>query len=465
VPNSGLASVSYFSPLSAPTVTGFPSATIPYINVQVVVPTTGRVTFGNLFWTTSGTPTAADWKLVSSASTTNGQPVTNGAYYTFANITLNSGTYYFAYNVGNDVTSSILSPISAALVWNPVAGAGPTGATGASGPTGTTGPTGASITGPSGLLGLSSLTAYLVQAQNIAAPTFTTPTTGATAPSGWSLTTPAVTVGQVLWYIQGRYNANAVTVDGVPAGQTAWTGPVAASIFQDIRSDNWNGGVPTTNAPTGTVGYYIKQSNGNMYLNSVYARGVAQFDGANSTSAGNSAILGNNTLSQPIGVTGFTQPTVVGYGIYGYNSTSASNVGSGVHGVADGASASGVRGISNSSGGYGVRATNNSAGVGFDISNGTMTTANSTLVNNLNADLLDGSHATAFATVASGTDAYAANRLNGSAGTNVLRFVQGTVTGTGIATFNASNKPASNSTNVWMQITIDGTTLYIPVWT
>lgn len=623
VPNSGLVSVSYFSPLAAPTVTGFPSATIPYINVQVFVPTTGRVTFGNLFWTTSATPTAADWKLVANASTTNGQPVTNGSYYTFANITLNTGTYYFAYNVGNDVTTSTLSPISAALVWNPVAGAGPTGPTGATGttggsgdsvdiifkrsatqpatpspsvgtpatwysdvnsvpagtdpiwssvgtntgtgtnytwqtplliegqngtdglsvaelliyiratstpstptggsynfttqtltaptswfsyvpsgtdpvytsrsvasiqgttgtdssltwtaptlsfqngatgPTGITGPTGASVTGPSGLVGLSSLTAYLVQAQNLAAPTFTTPTTGATAPSGWSLTTPAVAVGQVLWYIQGRYNANAVTVDGVPAGQTAWTGPVAASIFQDIRSDNWNGGTPTTNAPTGSLGYYIKQSNGNMYLNSVYGRGVAQFDGANSTSAGNSAILGNNTLSQPIGVAGFTQPTVVGYGVYGYNSTAASNVGAGVYGVADGSGASGVRGISNNVGGYGVRATN-TGGVALDIFGGTMTTANNTLVTNLNADLLDGNHATAFATVASGTDAYAANRLNGSAGTNVLRFVQGTVTGTGIATFNASNKPASNSTNVWIQITIDGTTLYIPAWT
>jgi hypothetical protein len=136
IPNSGLASASYFSPLSAPTVTGFPSATIPYINVQVFIPTTGRVTFANLFWTTSATPTAADWKLVSSASTTNGQPVTNNTYYTFANITLNTGTYYFAYIIGNDVTNSILSPISASLVWNPVAGAGPTGPTGSTGGSG-----------------------------------------------------------------------------------------------------------------------------------------------------------------------------------------------------------------------------------------------------------------------------------------------------------------------------------------
>ena len=617
-PNSGLPSVSYFSPLAAPTVTGYPTATIPYINVQVFIPTTGRVTFGSLFWTTSATPTATDWKLVTTATTTNNQPVTNGTYYTFANITLNTGTYYFAYNVGNDVTTSTLSPISAALVWNPVAGAGPTGATGPTGttggsgdsvdiifkrsatqpatpspsvgtpatwysdvnsvpagtdpiwssvgtntgtgtnytwqtplliegqdgadglsvaelliyiratstpstptggsynfttqtltaptswfsyvPTGTdpvytsrsvasiqgttgtdssltwstptlsfqngaTGPAGASITGPSGLLGLSALTAYLVQAQNLSAPTFTTPTTGPNAPSGWSLTTPSVAVGQVLWYIQGRYNANGVTVDGVGAGQTAWTGPIAASIFQDIRSDNWNGGVPTTNAPTGTAGYYIKQSNGNMYLNSIYGRGAAQFDGANSTSAGNSAILGNNTLSQPIGVAGFTQPTIVGYGVYGYNSQSASNVGAGVNGVADGSSASGVRGVSNNAGGFGVKATNNSAGVGLDISNGTMTTSNSTVVTNLNANYLQGNLASAFATVANGTDAYAANRLNGSAGANVLRFVQGTVTGAATASFVGTNKPGANSSNVWIQITIDGTTLYIPAWT
>ena len=621
VPNSGLPSVSYFSPLSAPTVTGYPTATIPNFSVTVFVPTTGRVTFGNLFFTTSATPTAGDWQLLTSASTANNEPVTNNTYYTYTNLTLNTGTYYFAYQVGNDVSNSIISPISAAFVWTPVAGAGPTGPTGATGttggsgdsvdiifkrsatqpstpspsigtpatwysdvnsvpagtdpiwssvgtntgtgtnytwqtplliegqdgadglsvaelliyiratstpstptggsynfttqtltapsgwfsyvPTGTdpvytsrsvasiqgttgtdstltwstptlsfqngaTGPQGASITGPSGLVGLSSLTAYYVQAQNLAAPTFTTPTTGPNAPTTpvvWSLTTPAVAVGQVLWYIQGRYNANAVTVDGVGAGQTAWTGPIAASIFQDIRSDNWNGGTPTTNAPTGSLGYYIKQSNGNMYLNSVYGRGVAQFDGANSTTAGNSAILGNNTLSQPIGIAGFTQPTIVGYGVYGYNSQSASNVGAGVYGVADGSSANGVRGLSNNVGGFGVKATNNSAGVGLDISNGTMTTANSTLVTNLNADLLDGNHATAFATVASGNDAYAANRLNGSAGVNVLRFVQGTVTGSATANFVATNKPASTSSNVWIQITIDGTTFYIPVWT
>ena len=184
VANSGLPSATYFSPLSAPTVTGYPTATIPYINVQVVVPTTGRVTFGNLFWTTSATPTSGDWKLVTSASTTNGQPVTNGTYYTFSNITLNTGTYYFAYNVGNDVTTSILSPISAALVWNPVAGAGPTGAAGPvvdiSGFTGFT----KSVTGV-----ITPATATLTAVTtNVTSPVYSWTVTGVTPTSGSSST-------------------------------------------------------------------------------------------------------------------------------------------------------------------------------------------------------------------------------------------------------------------------------------
>jgi hypothetical protein len=208
IPNSGLASVSYFSPLAAPTVTGFPSATIPYINIQVFVPTTGRVTFANLFWTTSATPTAADWKLVSSASTTNGQPVTNNSYYTFANITLNTGTYYFAYMVGNDVTSSVLSPISAALVWNPVAGAGPTGPTGATGTT-----------------GLNSATIYLYNKNTSTTPpalfsgtftyTFATGVLSGGTLNGWSQTPPSVTAGEFLFLSLATASSTSAT-DSIP---------------------------------------------------------------------------------------------------------------------------------------------------------------------------------------------------------------------------------------------------------
>ena len=144
VPNSGLVSPTYFSSLAAPTVTGYPSATIPNFSVTVFIPVTGRVTFGNLFFTTSATPTSADWQLLTTATTSNSQPVTNNSYYTFTNLTLNTDTYYFAYLVGNDVSQSVLSTKSAAFVWNPVASAGPTGATGPTGTSGATGPTGSS---------------------------------------------------------------------------------------------------------------------------------------------------------------------------------------------------------------------------------------------------------------------------------------------------------------------------------
>jgi len=122
--------------------------------------------------------------------------------------------------------------------------------------------------------------------------------------------------------------------------------------------------------------------------------------------------------------------------------------------------------------GYGLQATANtgtalvayaSSGNAFACQ-GTMTMTSNTLVTNLNANYLQGNLASAFVTSSSG-DAYAANRLNGSAGTNVLRFVQGTVSGAATAIFIGTNKPGSNSSNVWIEITIDSTTLYIPAWT
>jgi len=215
-PNSGLPSVSYFSPLAAPTVTGFPTATIPYIDVQVFIPTTGRVTFGSLFWTTSATPTSTDWKLVTTATTTNNEPVTNGTYYTFANITLNTGTYYFAYNVGNDITTSILSPISAALVWNPVTGAGATGPTG---PTGITGATGS---------GINTATVYLYNKNTTTTPpalfsgtftyTFATGILSGGTLNGWAQTPPSIAAGEFLFLSLATASSSSAT-DTIPTAE------------------------------------------------------------------------------------------------------------------------------------------------------------------------------------------------------------------------------------------------------
>jgi len=163
-------------------------------------------------------------------------------------------------------------------------------------------------------------------------------------------------VGQVLWYIQGQYNSNGVTVDGVAANTTAWTGPIAASVFQDIRSDNWDGGTPTTNAPTGSVGYYIKQSNGNMYLNSIFGRGVVQFDGATAVpSGGFAAATFNTSNSSKFGVYAESN-TATGAGLLAVNNNTSSSNTYAVYGSQSNPNSASVYGYNYATtGGYGVQ--------------------------------------------------------------------------------------------------------------
>lgn len=324
--------------------------------------------------------------------------------------------------------------------------------------------------GDPGEAGLSALTAYLVQSQAGVSPATPANTIGPTAPVGWSLTAPAVAVGQVLWYSFGRYNSGSVTLGGVPAGQTAWGTPTAASVFQDIRSDNWNGANPPvagTPATHGTAGYYISRSTGDMYLNSIYGRGIAQFDGANIGASGiSAAILANESLAQGVGVEALTTSAATlggallafnqgtaggnaigafhsgtGRGIFASSASGDGVFGSGANGVV-GVGTIGVQGNGGGPGGFGARAQDVGGGNGALDVLGAMKINNSTLVTNLNAD---------FARTLVGTTS------------NQLRFVSGTSTGTSLATFSGV-KPGGASTNVWMTMQIDSTTIYIPVW-
>jgi len=133
VPNSDLPSINFFSALSAPTVSAINDASaIPNFSVTVTMPTTGRVTYIELYYTTAASPVATDWKLLSTATTIDGQPITQGSTYLFSNQVLPTGasttaTYYFSFLVGNDVAQSARSPSSSALSWTPVANVGPTG--------------------------------------------------------------------------------------------------------------------------------------------------------------------------------------------------------------------------------------------------------------------------------------------------------------------------------------------------
>ena len=126
VPNSGLPSVMYFSPLSAPTVSASnPSSAIPNFNVSITIPATGRVTYSELYYTTVAVPTANDWKLLSTANTISGEALTPSSTYVFTNQVLPTGastseTYYFSYIVGNDLANSTRSAIGTSFAWTPV---------------------------------------------------------------------------------------------------------------------------------------------------------------------------------------------------------------------------------------------------------------------------------------------------------------------------------------------------------
>lgn len=136
-----------------------------------------------------------------------------------------------------------------------------------------------------------------------------------------------------------------------------------------------------------------------------------------------SGLLGVGSAASGLiaGVVGYAAEQSLGYGVIGYGSSV------------------GVYGQSSGSSGVGVLASNEDGGVGLQVS-GAMTTNNTVLVTNLNSDYLDGYHADSFV------------RATGSA-----------TTGSATATL-AANKPGSNSSCVWVPISVGGATAYIPIW-
>ena len=338
-------------------------------------------------------------------------------------------------------------------------------------------------TGTTGATGLSALTAYLQQSQSAGIPSYTTPNYGNGAPSGWSLTAPTPVVGNTIWIINGQYNGSSGTISGVPAGYTAWTGPLAVSVFQDIESDNWNGGTPPTSgpySPLGTAGYYIQRVTGNMYLNSIYGRGVAEFDGANSGISGvSAAILANLSKVQSTGVEAYSNNSFLTSGaLRAWNSSGAggnaiyanqngtgigvlaqSSSGTGVEGTGDtgvngigysvgvtGSGVNGVYGSGSSAGVYGSGGTYGLYGSGTygAYSNGPFGTSSNSYVNNLYGQ-------------------YSVNLVGQASGT-LLYFYTGPTTGSGTATFNPANKPGASTTNTWIEVVIGGASYQIPVW-
>jgi hypothetical protein len=324
-------------------------------------------------------------------------------------------------------------------------------------------------TGTTGATGLSALTAYLQQSQSAGIPTYTTPNYGSGAPSGWSLTAPAPVVGNTIWIINGQYNGSSGTISGVPAGYTAWTGPLAVSVFQDIESDNWNGSTPPTYGSPGTYGtsgYYISRNTGNVYFNNGIFRG--DITGASGTFAGSvtSTIYSNKvTLNESstnwlsVYATGGSTTifSILGDGanyvqaqLNGNNSTlgafrvSNSGGAAAVYGANTG-TGYGVYGNTLYAGSYGVYGVNSGGGTAM-YSGGPFGTSSNALVTNLYAQ-------------------YTFNLKRQGSGSGDLYFYTGPTVGSSVATFSATNKPgATNSTNQWIEVVINGASYQIPIW-
>lgn len=255
-------------------------------------------------WTTSSTPPA--------------RPTTTSTYYWASGIysapsgwttvptsTTTPGNYQWAITIplveSVNVETSVLNWANTAYPLYPFTSNGATGAPGAN--------------------GLSAITAYLVQSQSAASPagSFPQTTSGSTLPSGWSASLGTVAVGQVAWYSFGQYNNSSITINGIAPNTTYWSVPSAASIFQDIRSDNWNGSTPPTYgtlATYGTVGYYIQRSTGNCYFNNGVFRGDIN-------TVGDAYFAGDNTatITVPLGSTSYN----VDYSSWGDGATNASS--------------------------------------------------------------------------------------------------------------------------------------------
>lgn len=123
--NTGIASTQYFSALTAPTITGYPTVANPNIQAVCTMPTTGLVSYIKLFYTTTATPSPQNYILYStfsqgSATSTNNGQYSNGTAYTLPAVVLPAGTYYFAFSVGNSSGESAISPLTSSLVWNPM---------------------------------------------------------------------------------------------------------------------------------------------------------------------------------------------------------------------------------------------------------------------------------------------------------------------------------------------------------
>lgn len=144
--------------------------------------------------------------------------------------------------------------------------------------------------------------------------------------------------------------------------------------------------------------------------------------------------------------------------------------GSGINGFASSTSTAGVVGSSQYSGAYGVNAVNTGGGYGLRVE-GNMMITSTTMVSNLNADMVDGLHASSLAKI-SGGNSFSGNQyvtggnldVSGWVQCDNFRIDQTPSTGSATATFTAESKPGSSTAVKWIAVNANGSNGYMPWW-
>ncbi len=304
-------------------------------------------------------------------------------------------------------------------------------------------------------------------------------TTSGATPAGWSATPVTLSAGQE------QYQSDGVT----PAGSTTTTWSTPYPSYLKVGSlDAISANLGTITAGSINTSGFIRADGQASYTVPDPATGTGTSYGT--AVAGNissSASIGVYGLSTSVaGVYGQTSSGSVGSGVFGTGRNGVrgrpnSSGGIGVLGESVGSGSAGIRGLSDGLGAQGGYFTATSGGDGasnvalraeasgnrtaLDVigraaftnpiivtqATGTppFTITSTTVVANLNADLLDGEQASSLA------QSIGANRVS----------IGNTTAGSRVATFDPNNKPgANNSTNVWLEVRHGGNTFWVPAW-
>lgn len=249
-----------------------------------------------------------------------------------------------------------------------------------------------------------------------------------------------------VWTKGGTINASQITVGTLAAARIA------------------AGTITTDKLVAGTLNAFTINSGAITGTSNINITGSGIFNGSSIEGTTTHAILANTTKAQSHGVKAYAGGLTGSAAIYGV-ADSASGIQYGAlfqHAGASGGAA--CRVITNGLPVLALQAYHGGGGTALSVV-GNMTMSSPILVANLNADMVDGLHATKF--VRTDTNSIVTGNINvtGAVQMDNLQIDITPITGAATATFPGNNKPGVASTCKWLPIFCNGVVYYFPGWT